>query len=306
MCPLMCLCMHCHHMSIVYIYSKANVGYHMHRYDTNNKEVKTPNIDYLVANGLEMDKHYVYYVCSPTRSSIQSGRLPVHDNLSNSAAQGNVYSGVPPNYTCIAERLHGDAGYNTHFVGKWDAGSTVIEQTPYGRGYKDSFGYLNHMNDYWDEGDGRCKVGNQDILIKDLWDTDHPASTDNGTKYEEFMFAERIYQHIDDAAKTPDVPFFIFYAAHIAHSPVQIPKEYLNTWDNDETLCGTYDFNNVVDPVYPGFNTSTENWHCRSIYQSMVNLLDIIIGNITAKLKANGQWENTLIVFSADNGAKFV
>ena len=60
----------------------------------------------------------------------------------------------------------------------------------------------------------------------------------------------------------------------------------------------------MVDPVYPGFNTSVENWHCRSIYQSMVNLLDVIIGNITDKLKANGQWDDTLIIFSADNGGE--
>ena len=278
----------------------ANVQYH-----NDNGEVKTPNINYLVKNGLELDQHYVYYVCSPTRSSIQSGRLPVHDNQSNSAARGNVYNGVPPNYTCIAERLQGDANYNTHFVGKWDAGSTVMEQTPLGRGYSTSFGYLNHMNDYWDQGDGLCSTDNDndDILIIDLWDTDKP-SDQNSTIYEEFMFAERVYQAIDDAAKTPDQPFFIFYSAHIAHSPVQIPQEYLSTFDNDENLCSGYDFNGVVDPVYPGFNTSKENWHCRSIYQSMVNLLDIIIGNITTKLKQNGQWDNTLIVFSADNGGK--
>eukprot|EP01084_Bolivina_argentea_P160620 279682_1 len=110
----------------------ANLGYH------NNlaaSGVKTPNIDNLVANGLELNRHYVHYVCSPTRSSIQSGRLPVHNNLSNNAARQNIYNGVPPNYTCIAERLSKDAGYDTHFIGKWDAGSTVPEQTPFGRGY---------------------------------------------------------------------------------------------------------------------------------------------------------------------------
>eukprot|EP01084_Bolivina_argentea_P317738 550936_1 len=211
----------------------ANVGYH----NKANTEIKTPNIDYLVTNGLELNRHYVHYVCSPTRSSVQSGRLPVHDNLSNSAAQGNVYSGIAPNYTCIAERLQNDAGYNTHFVGKWDAGSTVMEQTPNGRGYKTSFGYLNHMNDYWYEGDGLCKDSNgQEINIIDLWDTDKPAVNSNNTVYEEQMFAQHVYDNIDDAVNNTS-SFFIFYAAHIAHSPVQIPKEYLLQFDNDENYA---------------------------------------------------------------------
>ena len=93
--------------------------------------------------------------------------------------------------------------------------------------------------------------------------------------------------------------------AHIAHSPVQVPKEYLSQWENDENLCQNYNYNGQNhNPVYPGFNISSSNWHCRSIYQSMVNYFDLIVGNITNKLKVNGQWDNTLIVFSADNGGE--
>ena len=107
----------------------ANVQYH-----NDNGEVRTPNIDYLVKNGLELNRHYVHYVCSPTRSSIQSGRLPVHVHLKNYGASHLEYvyehAGVPPNMTCIAERMQHDAGYKTYFVGKWDAGATVMEQVP--------------------------------------------------------------------------------------------------------------------------------------------------------------------------------
>eukprot|EP01084_Bolivina_argentea_P317740 550940_1 len=67
----------------------SNVGWH----NKENAEIKTPNLEYLAANGLELNRHYVHYVCSPTRSSVQSGRLPVHDNLSNNAARGNIYNG---------------------------------------------------------------------------------------------------------------------------------------------------------------------------------------------------------------------
>eukprot|EP01083_Nonionella_stella_P281998 959757_1 len=83
----------------------ANVQYH-----NDNGEVKTPNINYLVKNGLELNRQYVHYVCSPTRSSVQSGRLPVHVHLANNGMSGSLTSGIPPNMTCIAERLKNDAG----------------------------------------------------------------------------------------------------------------------------------------------------------------------------------------------------
>ena len=158
------------------------------------------------------------------------------------------------------------------------------------------------MNDYWNEHDGRCDGEH----ITDLWDTNKPAYGQNNTgEYEEDMFANKIYKYIDDAANKKNQPFFIFYAAHIAHSPVQVPKEYLLEFNNDEGICQDYNYNGQThNAVYPGFNVSSANWHCRSIYQSMVNYLDTIIGNITAKLIANGQWDNTLIVFSADNGGE--
>ena len=90
----------------------ANIGYH----NKKNPNIVTPNMDYLCANGLELNRHYVHYVCSPTRSSVQSGRLPVHVNIGNVPVIGNPVSGVPPNYTCIAERIK-PQGYTTHFIG---------------------------------------------------------------------------------------------------------------------------------------------------------------------------------------------
>eukprot|EP01084_Bolivina_argentea_P151771 264875_1 len=201
-----------------------NVGYN----NKQSKEVNTPNIDYLVENGLQLNRHYVHFCCSPTRSSFQSGRLPVHCNQSNKPARVNVYNGIPPNYTVIAERLKYDANYSTHFVGKWDAGSTVMQQTPYGRGYDTAFGYLNHLNDYWNENNFNCS----ETLIVDLWDNNKPATNYNNTIYEEYLFAERVYNNIDNAAQL-NKPFFMVYAAHIAHSPIQIPKDELYTFDND-------------------------------------------------------------------------
>eukprot|EP01084_Bolivina_argentea_P254029 426949_1 len=200
----------------------ANVGYH----NNNNPEIKTPNIDYLVTNGLEITRHYVHYVCSPTRSSIHSGRLPVHCNLDN-GEPGDIYVGVPSNYTILAEKLK-SAQYSTAFIGKWHAGATLISQMPYNRGYDKHIGYLWGMNDYWNQHFEKC--GNTHIV--DIWNNDKPANTLNSTQYEEFIFSQHIYDLINESVGSID-PFFIFYAAHLGHSPLQIPKQYLTIFDND-------------------------------------------------------------------------
>ncbi len=165
----------------------ANVGYHRNGTD---KEVVTPNIDDLVKNGLELDQHYAYKFCSPSRCSLISGRLPIHVNeqilhpdIYNPEDKVSGFAGIPRNMTGIAEKMK-MGGYATHQVGKWDAGMATPAHTPKGRGFDSSFGYFHHANDYFTERSGSC----DGKPMVDLWDTDKPAHGVNGTgqdNYEE-------------------------------------------------------------------------------------------------------------------------
>ena len=101
----------------------ANVGYHRPP-ALDPSEISTPNIDALAAAGLELDRHYTYKFCSPSRSSLMTGRLPFHVNVYNDdpARPGQ---GVPANMTMLPLKLKqatGSAGeptpYATHFIGK--------------------------------------------------------------------------------------------------------------------------------------------------------------------------------------------
>ena len=80
-------------------------------------ETVTQTMDMLAKQGVILDRHYVHYTCTPTRSSIHSGRLPVHvtTKLSSPPAPN---AGIPRNYTGMAEVLR-RAGYAAHFMGKW-------------------------------------------------------------------------------------------------------------------------------------------------------------------------------------------
>ena len=259
----------------------ANVGYHR---QPPTKEVVTPNIDNLVKEGLELDQHYVYKFCSPSRSCLMSGRLPVHvndqnamPNINNPNDSVSGFAGIPRNMTGLATKLK-SAGYATHQVGKWDAGMATPDHTPMGRGFQSSFGYFHHANDYYTEKAGGCVYDKKGHSPVDLWDTDKPAHGVNGTgpdNYEEGLFKE----HVLDVVKNHDTstPLFLYYAPHIVHTPLQVPQSYVDKF----TFIDDKD---------------------RQYYHAMVNYLDDVVGELVSALKSRGMWDNLLFASSSDNG----
>ena len=258
----------------------ANVGYHR---DPPTKEVDTPNFDSLKKEGLELDQHYVYQFCSPSRSCLMSGRLPIHVNDQNRQMSTynpldpvSGFAGIPRNMTGLATKMK-EAGYAAHQVGKWHAGGATPDHIPTGRGFDSSFGYFNFANDYFTEIDAdKCN----DTLIVDLWDTDKPAHGVNGTgadHYEEALFRQHVLQIIKNFDAATDGPLFLYYAAHIVHGPLEVPDSYLHK----------FDFINDV---------------ARQKYHAMVKYLDDVLGDVVTALKERGLWDNLLFVVSSDNG----
>eukprot|EP01083_Nonionella_stella_P316956 1151965_1 len=282
----------------------ANVGYH----NSENEEVNTPNIDYLALNGLQLNRHYVDAECSPTRSSFQSGRLPVHVNQNNGYGITNPTMGVHPDMECIAEKLKA-ASYSTHQIGKWDAGFATFRHIPIARGYDTSFGYLGKSINYFTKKVERtCDQWN---LYLDLWENDAPVSDQDDLSsdvYVEELLVTRVLDKLDEMAhNSEDEPFFIFYASHLPHYPSQLPsdcveKGFYTEFDDDEGQCEQNVIANPDNQIYPDWEDDISGYYCRSLLQAQVSVLDDIIGQITDKLKENDFWENTLIVFTTDNG----
>jgi len=104
-------------MVLVDDFGWAEVGYH--RDNVTYSQVHTPTIDALVKQGVELNRHYVHMTCTPSRASLQSGRLPVHV-LTQLAGPCDKNGAIPRNITGVAAQLK-RAGYSTHQVGKWDA-----------------------------------------------------------------------------------------------------------------------------------------------------------------------------------------
>eukprot|EP00927_Polykrikos_kofoidii_P044750 TRINITY_DN38633_c0_g1_i1.p1 TRINITY_DN38633_c0_g1~~TRINITY_DN38633_c0_g1_i1.p1 ORF type:complete len:617 (-),score=75.20 TRINITY_DN38633_c0_g1_i1:393-2033(-) len=280
----------------------GDVGFNL---DSPDSEVRTPNMDALVASGIHLTRHYVHHTCTPTRSSVQSGRLPVHvtTQLGDVAHQA---TGIPRNMTGIAEKLS-DGGYSTHFVGKWDVGMATPKHTPQGRGYRTSLAYFEQKNDYWTQGcyqsicceakPGQLPKAHYNLSIVDLWQDGGPAVGLNGTDYEEFIFERRMHAIIDN--HNIQVPLFLFYAPHVVHCPLQVPAAYLDKFSfigDDEGQCRQQTANVLPE------NPINFTFSCRRTYRAMVNLLDGVLGRLVGKLKARGLWEDLLIVLTSDNG----
>jgi len=268
-------------------YGWNNVGYH-----NPSREVSTPNINELVKNGVELDRHYAYSECSPSRSSIQSGRYPNHVNAVNVDPlrfnpddKVGGYPGVPPKMTIIPSKLK-EAGYETAFTGKWDIGMVTTSQTPRRKGYDKFLGYLHHANSYCSQRVPILSVGTFDICqnrFYDLWlenETYSGPSFLAGTRYEEEIFSEHTLGVINkhDTSK----PLFMFHAFHLLHSPLQIPEVWLKNFTFME-VKGRSD-------------------ELRRQYNAMVQYMDNEIGKFVNALKSRRMWDNTLLVFVSDNG----
>ena len=297
-------------------YGWGNLG--VHRRDAGSSpeeiqgkaEVHTPNIDALIDAGIHLDRHYTYKICSPTRSSIQSGRMAVHVNPINSAVTSqnyddpvSGYAGIPRNMTGIAEKMR-DAGYRTHLVGKWDAGMATPEHSPKGRGYETWYGYYQHANDYWHKSTVFFATGEVDACLNHIKDLSMHNATYSGPVrddesltaaceqdeetdpacYEEHLFKERVL----DIIQKHDVssPLFLFYSFHLIHTPLQVPKAWLHKIDDLVKASG-------------GKPIDDEN---RRLYAAMTLYMDSAIGEAVEALKKKNMYDNTLIIFTSDNG----
>lgn len=258
----------------------GDVGYHLTSATNATEQARTPTIDALVRDGVELDRHYVHMMCTPSRSALQSGRLPVHV-LTQLAGPCDTNGAIPRNVTGIAAQLK-KAGYATHQVGKWDAGMATPSHTPMGRGYDSSLSYFGHGNWGWTEiewggsenNETRVPTESNDGIV-DLWDTDRPASTLNGTGYEEDLFRDRMVSIL--RSHDPAIPIFLNYNSKLAHYPMQAPIEYQERF------------------------SSVQNDN-RRLYLSMIAFLDDQLLNVTSEMRSLGLWDNTLMILTSDNG----
>ena len=225
-------------------------------------DIKTPNIDKLALGGARLEDFYGMPVCNPSRASLMTGRYAMRYGLQALVIFPNHKYGLATDERTLPQALK-EAGYKTAMVGKWHLGHADKKYWPQNRGFDSFYGNVVGEVDYFTKERGGVIDWQRDgKFVKE----EGYYTTQIGNE------AVKLIQNHD-----PKDPFFLYFASLAAHSPYQAPQEYLDRYSN------------IKNPN-------------RRAYAAMITSLDDEIGKLVAALEAKGIRDNTLIVFSTDNG----
>ncbi len=229
---------------------------------------KTPHMDQLVRTGVELDQHYVQPVCTPTRTALMSGRYP--GRFGPQALVPSNLRAMPLGTVTMASALK-SLGYTTSQAGKWHLGAKP-EWCANHYGFDHSYGTLTGAADPWTH---KYRQGSP---YEDTWHRDGKFFHEEGNATE--LIAAEAVRRIEEKRG----PWFLYVPFHAVHTPVDAPEEYKRLYDGVQ------------------FSEVPAKQDSRLRMAAMVSQLDAKIGAFVAALEKTGQRENTLIVFTSDNG----
>lgn len=284
-------------------------------------KIETPNLDALAASGVRFTQHYSGSpVCAPSRCVLMTGKHTGHAyirgndewsergdtwDFAKMAEDPNLEGQRPiPEGTQTIGRLLQGAGYKTGVVGKWGLGGPLTEGIPNKQGFDFFYGY-------------NCQRQAHTFFPVHLWRNTEKHLLDNemvkpGTRlpegadpndpasYDKYWLNEytpelMLNEAINFMQTSKEQPFFLYFATPIPHVPLQAPKKWVDYY--------TEKFG--PEEPYIGDKGYFPNRTPRATYAAMVSYLDENVGELIKTLKELGVYENTLIVFSSDNGPTY-
>jgi arylsulfatase len=286
-------------------------------------EVNTPNLDQLATNGIKLKKFYNNSRCCPTRASLLTGQYP-HTvgmggmvGLAKAPIEKGSYQGfLNDSFPTIAEELK-KVGYNTYMSGKWHVGERP-EHWPLKRGFDHYYGLISGASSFFE-----ITPAERDKRRFILDDKDYEIPKEG--HYMTDAFTDHAIGYLDQHKKSESgKPFFLYLAYTAPHFPLHALEQdiakyeslYMQGWDvTREKRFEKMKKLGLVNERYqltarpeiiPSWENATEKkvWARKmAVYAAMIDRMDQNIGRLINTLKANGQYENTMIVFISDNGA---
>jgi arylsulfatase len=249
------------------------------------KKIRTPNLDRMAAEGLRFTQFYAGSpVCAPSRCVLMTGKHGGHAFIRNNReVQPEGQWPIPASEVTIPELLK-TKGYATGGFGKWGLGFIGSEGDPNRQGFDLFYGY-------------NCQREAHNFYPDHLWRNDQKVALEGndrgltGKHFSHDLIEAEALQFIRDHK---DQPFFLYAPFTIPHLALQVPEdslaEYVGKWD---------------DPPYDGKNGYLPHPTPRAAYAAMITRLDRSVGRILALVKELGLDENTIVMFSSDNGGAF-
>lgn len=284
--------------------------------------IQTPNIDALAKEGMQFQQFYAGSpVCAPSRFVLLTGLHTGHSFIRGNdewTERGNVWNykeavknpqlegqrPIPDSVLLMSEVLR-EANYQSAVIGKWGLGAPFTEGVPNQQGFDYFYGY-------------NCQRQAHNLYPVHLWENERKVPLNNdtippGTKLlansdpnsVESYFMQRQQDYgparmhesaIDFIKKrNKEDPFLLYYASPLPHVPLQVPDEYVEKY---RAIIGE-------EEPYLGQNGYFPNRYPKAAYAGMIDYLDHQVGELIQTLKDEGIYENTLIIFTSDNGPTY-
>ena len=242
--------------------------------------ISTPNIDKLASQGMLFTNFYAgSTVCAPSRAALLTGQ-----HTGSTHVRGNGEFPLAPSKKILPELLK-PKGYTNAMFGKWGLGLAGSSGSPETRGWDEFLGHLHHVDAHFQKPDSL------DVLYDGV--LSRVALKDSA--YGNEIFTQAAIDFISEQPK--ENPFFLYLSFTIPHAELIVPDQYLNV-HLDEHGKSKY----APEKAHPQGRHYGGQAYPKAAYAALVESLDAYVGQVMETIKENGMEDNTLVIFTSDNG----
>lgn len=293
--------------NIIYIYAD-DLGYaEIEAYG--QLKIKTPNLNKLRQEGMKFTDHYTSTpVCAPARCMLMTGKHGGHSYIRGNYELGGFPDSLEggqmplPEGTYTVPKMLKRAGYTTGMTGKWGLGMNNTTGSPLKQGFDFYVSCLDQKQAHnfypthlW-RNDEKLKLNNPVIDVHRRLDSTKATDADfNYFKGNEYSGDVMIKNALEFIGKNRSQPFFLYMPFPQPHASLQAPQQFI------EPYIGKF----AGERPYYGQNGYASTKYPLSTYAGMITYLDAQVGKVMDKVKELGLDDDTIIMFSSDNGTTF-
>ena len=288
-------------------------------------EISTPSLTALASEGIRFTNYHTAASCAPSRAMLltgvdnhRAGVASIPEAIPPEQSGFDNYQGVLGNNVVTVASLLEASGYHTYMAGKWHLGKER-HQLPSRRGFEKTVAMADTGADNWEQ---KPYIP---IYKKANWFADGEEMVLPEDFYSSRFLIDKTIEFIDSNLEDGR-PFFAYLPFQAVHIPVQAPQEFIDQymgvydvgWEQlrEDRLTKALELGVVGQGTEMVEMSTTEDWEAlpderkryeakrMAVYGGMVTAMDFHIGRLIEHLKATGQYDNTLFVFTSDNGSE--
>jgi len=288
-------------------------------------EIDTPTLDALALEGVRFTNYHTAANCAPARAMLLTGvdahiaGVPnIPEMLAPEQQRHSHYQGVLGNNVVTVATLLEGSGYHTYMAGKWHLG-TGDGQLPSERGFERTVALADSGADNWEQ---RPYIP---LYDKANWYADGKEYQLPEDFYSSRFLVDKTIEFIDSNIGD-GMPFFAYLPFQAVHIPVQAPQEFIDRnmdvydsgWDalREQRYAQATELGIVPAGIDMSRMSTTGDWDAldasqrryeakrMAVYAAMIEAMDFHIGRLVDYLKGVGKYDNTIFIFTSDNGAE--